>query len=105
MDTQAPAASKVLAKPYQLNFRPDIQGIRALAILLVIFCHVGLPGFAGGFIGVDIFFVLSGYLITGLLLKEVELKNKINFLQFYSRRLKRLLPALITVVLTTGLLA
>ncbi len=90
---------------YNLDFRPDIQGLRALAIFLVVFCHAGLPGFAGGFIGVDIFFVLSGYLITGLLIKEVHLTNKINFLRFYSRRFKRLLPALLTVVLTTSVIA
>ena len=87
---------------YNLNFRPDIQGLRALAIFLVVFCHAGLPGFSGGFIGVDIFFVLSGYLISGFLIKEVHLTNKINFLRFYSRRLKRLLPALLTVVLATS---
>lgn len=90
---------------YNLNFRPDIQGLRALAIFLVVFCHAGLPGFAGGFVGVDIFFVLSGYLISGLLIKEVHLSDKVNFLRFYSRRLKRLLPALLTVVFTTSLTA
>lgn len=89
----------------QLKFRPDIQGLRALAIFFVVFCHVDLPGFSGGFIGVDIFFVLSGYLITGLLIKEIQATNKINFLQFYSRRFKRLLPALMTVIMATALLA
>ncbi|PCJ40687.1 MAG: acyltransferase [SAR86 cluster bacterium] len=92
-------------KIIHLGFRPDIQGLRALAILLVVFSHASIPGFLGGFIGVDIFFVLSGYLITGLLIKEVQTSNKINFLQFYSRRFKRLLPALITVVIATLLLA
>lgn len=87
---------------YNLTFRADIQGLRALAIFLVVFSHAG---FAGGFIGVDIFFVLSGYLISGLLIKEVHLSDKINFLRFYSRRLKRLLPALLTVVLSTSVAA
>ncbi|HEX3143685.1 MAG TPA: acyltransferase family protein, partial [Pyrinomonadaceae bacterium] len=53
-------------------FRPDIEGLRGVAILLVVFYHVGLPGFSGGYVGVDVFFVLSGYLITGLLVKEIE---------------------------------
>lgn len=88
-----------------LGFRPDIQGMRALAILLVVFSHAGIPGFTGGFIGVDIFFVLSGYLISGLLVKEADSRQQINFLHFYARRFKRLLPALLTVVLGTSLLA
>ena len=82
-----------------LGFRPDIQGMRALAILLVVGSHAGIPGFAGGYIGVDIFFVLSGYLISGLLIKEADSNHRIDFLQFYVRRFKRLLPALLTVVL------
>tara|TARA_R110000772_G_scaffold15931_14_gene45788 strand:+ start:4278 stop:6299 length:2022 start_codon:yes stop_codon:yes gene_type:complete len=88
-----------------LGFRPDIQGMRALAILLVVGSHAGIPGFAGGYIGVDIFFVLSGYLISGLLIKEADSNHRIDFLQFYARRFKRLLPALLTVVLGTSLLA
>lgn len=97
MNTQEPS--------YNLTFRPDIQGLRALAIILVVLCHAGLPGLSAGFVGVDIFFVLSGYLISGLLIKEVDLSNSVNFLNFYSRRLKRLLPALLTVVLTSSVAA
>ena len=53
----------------KLSFRPDIQGLRAVAVALVILAHAGVAGFAGGYVGVDVFFVLSGYLITGLLLE------------------------------------
>ena len=54
------------------RFRPDIEGLRAIAILLVVGYHVGIPSFSGGYVGVDIFFVVSGYLITGLLVREME---------------------------------
>lgn len=80
--------------------RLDIQGLRALAVLLVIANHlVGWP--SGGFIGVDIFFVISGYLITGLLLREQHKSGAISLKGFYTRRVKRILPAAVTVLLTT----
>ena len=70
-------------------FRPDVEGLRAVAILLVVAYHVGVPGFAGGYVGVDVFFVLSGYLITGLLLREVQQTGTINLIEFYARRTRR----------------
>jgi peptidoglycan/LPS O-acetylase OafA/YrhL len=76
------------------NYRYDIEGLRALAVILVILAHSHVPGLSGGFIGVDIFFVISGYLITGLLVKETAQSERIDFLSFYARRLKRLAPAL-----------
>ncbi|WP_444995215.1 acyltransferase family protein [Aliikangiella sp. IMCC44359] len=82
----------------QLSFRPDIQGLRAIAILLVILAHANFSFFAGGFIGVDVFFVLSGYLITGLLYQEYQKTETIRFLQFLARRLRRLLPALLFMI-------
>jgi len=85
-------------------YRPDIDGLRAIAILLVVGYHIGLPGFGGGFIGVDVFFVLSGFLITGLLVREVRESGRISFLDFYARRIRRLLPALALVVVVTLLL-
>jgi peptidoglycan/LPS O-acetylase OafA/YrhL len=88
-----------------LTFRPDIQGMRALAILAVVACHAGWTAFAGGFVGVDIFFVISGYLITGLLLRELQANGKVDLLGFYARRLKRLVPALMLVLAVTLLLA
>ncbi|MFB1490570.1 MULTISPECIES: acyltransferase family protein [unclassified Thiocapsa] len=76
------------------DFRPDLQGLRAIAILLVVLAHANVPFAQGGFIGVDVFFVLSGYLISGLLIRELRQTGRIRFLRFYARRLKRLLPAL-----------
>jgi peptidoglycan/LPS O-acetylase OafA/YrhL len=82
-------------------FRADIEGVRAIAILLVVLYHANIPGFSGGFIGVDVFFVLSGYLITGILYREYKSTGKIDLLEFYSRRIRRLLPALYVVILFT----
>lgn len=76
-----------------MKFRADIEGIRGLAITLVVLCHASVPGFAGGFIGVDVFFVLSGFLITGILAAELKESARIDFFAFYARRMRRLLPA------------
>lgn len=65
-------------------FRPDIEGLRAVAVLLVVAAHYGVPGFSGGFIGVDIFFVISGFLITGVLVREREDTGSIRFGRFYA---------------------
>src|SRR2546421_330933 len=88
-----------------MTFRPDIEGLRAVAILLVVAAHAKVGGRAGGFIGVDVFFVLSGYLITGLLMQELAQHGSIDFAAFYARRLRRLLPSLIVVLVSTCLLA
>lgn len=88
-----------------MDFRNDIQGIRALAILLVVFCHFSVPGFSGGYIGVDVFFVISGYLISGLIKTEYESTGKFSFGNFYARRFLRLLPALAFMLLGVSLLA
>ncbi len=84
-------------------FRKDIEGLRAIAILAVVACHAKIPYLQGGFVGVDIFFVLSGYLITGLLVKELDTTGKLNFLSFYAKRFKRLLPGLALMILVTCL--
>jgi peptidoglycan/LPS O-acetylase OafA/YrhL len=83
------------------SFRPDIEGLRALAILLVIACHCDAAWCRGGFVGVDVFFVLSGYLITGLLSAELRSSSRLDLLAFYARRVRRLLPACAVVLLAT----
>jgi peptidoglycan/LPS O-acetylase OafA/YrhL len=83
------------------DFRGDIQGLRGIAVALVLLFHASIPGFKGGFVGVDIFFVLSGYLITGNLLREIKTSGRINFREFYARRIRRLLPASFLVLLAT----
>jgi peptidoglycan/LPS O-acetylase OafA/YrhL len=75
------------------RFRPDIEGLRAVAILLVVLYHVGVPGIRGGFVGVDVFFVISGFLITNHLYGEVRETGRISFRRFYARRVRRLVPA------------
>lgn len=94
----------------KLSYRPEIDGLRAIAILsvvlyiaqIVVFGH---DFFKGGFVGVDIFFVISGYLISRILLSELFDKGKISFLQFYERRARRILPILFTVFLISFPLA
>ena len=81
------------------HFRADIEGLRAIAILLVIGAHYAIPGLSAGFIGVDIFFVISGYLITGILVREYEKTASINLARFYANRFRRLLPALAVVLI------
>lgn len=83
-------------------FRADIEGMRAIAILLVVASHFSVPGFFAGFIGVDIFFVISGYLITSILVREYENTNTIALTRFYANRLRRLLPALATMVIISS---
>jgi peptidoglycan/LPS O-acetylase OafA/YrhL len=81
-------------------YRPDVQGLRALAVLLVVVFHACARWIPGGFVGVDVFFVISGYLITRLLVREVETKGRLDFRAFYARRAARLLPASLLVLLS-----
>ncbi|MDP4196921.1 MAG: acyltransferase [Bacteroidota bacterium] len=83
-----------------ISYIPELDGIRALAILLVMIYHTGIPIFKGGFIAVDIFFVLSGFLISSILIKEYDTKDKINLQYFYIKRILRLAPSLL-ILLTT----
>lgn len=80
------------------KYRPEIDGLRAIAVISVILFHGGLPGFSGGFVGVDVFFVISGYLITGILLRELE-AGDFSIARFYERRMRRILPALFAVLM------
>lgn len=86
------------------RYRPDIEGLRAVAVVLVVLFHAGVPVISGGFVGVDVFFVISGYLITGHLLGEIAQHGRVRFATFYARRARRLLP-LATVVLVTTVVA
>jgi peptidoglycan/LPS O-acetylase OafA/YrhL len=87
------------------SFRPDIEGLRGLAVLAVLLFHANLFGLTGGFVGVDVFFVISGFLITGLLVRERERTARIGLLQFYARRARRLLPAATVVLVATLIVA
>ena len=79
----------------KINYRPEIDGLRAIAVLSVIIYHARDSFLPGGFLGVDIFFIISGYLITSLILKELKLTNKFSFSHFYERRVRRIIPALL----------
>ena len=85
------------------NYRPDIDGLRAIAVLLVIAFHVAPTRLPSGFIGVDIFFVISGYLITGIIISDFS-NDRFSFASFYARSIRRIFRALV-IVLATCLLA
>ncbi len=86
------------------RIRRDIEGLRAVATFLVLPYHAGLMLFPGGFVGVDVFFVISGFVITGQLIKEVNRDGSVNLLGFYARRAKRLLPASALVLVATAIM-
>jgi peptidoglycan/LPS O-acetylase OafA/YrhL len=95
---QAPSGSEGVVK--KDSYRPDIDGLRAIAVLAVVLYHCGVPGFNGGFTGVDIFFVISGFLITSLVKSGID-KKSFSFSEFYERRARRLAPALAVVLLSS----
>src|SRR6476469_4954098 len=87
-----------------MRYRKDIDGLRAVAVLSVVFFHAKMAGFSGGFVGVDVFFVISGYLITGLIAEDWR-AERFSFVTFYYRRVKRILPALLLTYFVCTLLA
>ncbi|TQS92780.1 acyltransferase [Arthrobacter sp. TS-15] len=89
------------ARLEEQGFRADLQGMRALAVLGVVLYHAGVPWLPGGYVGVDVFFVISGYLITGLLYREIRSTGRVALWSFYARRIRRLLPASALVLLAT----
>jgi peptidoglycan/LPS O-acetylase OafA/YrhL len=97
-DPGAQTATQSRAKP---THRADIQGLRAVAVLLVVLFHAGVPVIHGGYVGVDVFFVLSGFLITSLLIRERTMTGANSLLQFYARRMRRILPMATLVIVVT----
>ena len=100
-DLEQPAPPASAVRTPAKGFRPDIDGLRAVAIVVIVAYHARLAGFGGGFIGVDVFYVVSGYLISRNLLRESHDSGRVHLLQFWGRRIRRLVPALgLTVVAT-----
>ena len=87
-----------------MKYRAEIDGLRALAVIPVILFHAGFSMFGGGFLGVDVFFVISGYLITTIILYKKE-HGKFSLINFYERRARRILPALFFTLLIVSILA
>lgn len=103
-DITTPNASAKSSDCRPSAFRADIEGLRGVAILLVVLFHCDMPGFLGGFVGVDVFFVLSGFLITGILVHEIQTTSRLNLVEFYARRARRLLPAFAVTLVATLLI-
>lgn len=91
--------------PTEKHYRADIDGLRAIAVLSVLLFHLDITVFSGGFVGVDVFFVISGFLITRLIVEEIKSTNDFSFINFYIRRARRLLPAFLTVLIITTAIA
>lgn len=105
VQTDVPLTRRARRSQPAKHLRTDIQGLRALAVGMVVLAHAGIPFAAGGFIGVDVFFVISGFLITSLLLREVQRSSTISIRGFYERRARRILPAGTVVLVVTMLYA
>ncbi|MGH9019731.1 MAG: acyltransferase family protein [Acidimicrobiales bacterium] len=95
------AGRPVTLEDHDPSFRPEVQGLRAVAVALVIANHAGVPCFAGGYLGVDVFFVISGFVITGLLMRQPHVSIRRNLAEFYSRRIRRIVPAATLVLVVT----
>jgi peptidoglycan/LPS O-acetylase OafA/YrhL len=91
--------------PGDRKFRPDVQGMRAVAIFLALVYHAGIPGFHGGYVGIEVFFVISGFVITGLLLREREGTGHTSLRSFYGRRVRRIMPAATLVIIVAVIAA
>lgn len=94
------SSAKRETSTHALAYRPEIDGIRAIAVVAVMLFHAKISGFRGGFVGVDIFFVISGYLISGIIIRGIE-RGNFSFRDFYTRRINRIFPALIAVLIST----
>lgn len=98
------SASADHSKARGISYRPEIDGLRAIAVVAVILFHAAIPGFAGGYIGVDIFFVISGYLICSIITRQ-QGEGQFGFIDFYERRIRRILPALFFYAMLAAVLA
>jgi peptidoglycan/LPS O-acetylase OafA/YrhL len=107
--TQAQVGHAAIPAPRRrehLRYRAHLDGLRTIAVYLVVAFHAGIFGFRGGFIGVDIFFVLSGFLVTSILLRDLTAAGRVDMRRFYSRRVRRILPAAcLTLLVTAGVYA
>jgi peptidoglycan/LPS O-acetylase OafA/YrhL len=101
-ETERDRGAPVAVRSHDSHYRPQLDGMRAVAVYLVVAFHAGISAFSGGFIGVDVFFVLSGYLVTQLLLRDFRATGGIDLRRFYSRRFRRLLPAAFVVLIVTA---
>ena len=101
---EVPSAQRRV-QPRPKGFRPDIEGLRAVAVLAVVLYHAQIPGITGGYVGVDVLFVISGFLITGLLWRETGATNTVALGHFYAARARRLLPAAAAVGAVTAIVA
>ena len=105
IDPSPVAGNEAGTPPGDRQFRPDVQGLRAVAVLLVALFHADVPGLGGGYVGVDVFFVISGFVITGVLLRERARLGSTSLLHFYTRRIRRILPAATLVIIVSVLAA
>lgn len=90
-----------MAKGAKKNYLSHVDGLRAIAVVSVLLFHLGFTLFPGGYVGVDIFFVISGFLITGVLKNELDNTGSLDFKNFFARRVRRLTPALVVVSIAT----
>src|SRR6204780_276629 len=93
IDRSTATGNEAGTPPGDRTFRPDVQGMRAIAILLALVYHAGIPGFSGGYVGIEVFFVISGFVITGLLLRERERTGTTSLRSFYGRLERRIIPS------------
>ena len=97
--TESRISAGATAAPPPKQFRHDINGLRAIAVMAVVLYHFGIPGFSGGFVGVDVFFVISGFLMTGIIISGLE-RGNFSLWGFYLARARRIIPALLVLCAT-----
>src|SRR3954451_5730608 len=96
------AEPDAVSSPARGHYRAHLDGLRCVAVYLVVAFHAGLRGFGGGFIGVDVFFVLSGFLVTGILVRDLSGGGRVDLRRFYARRFRRILPAAVAALVVVA---